>query len=183
MFGFQELCCSPERLWGRLGADWCGKLDGAFRSSFRNHLKDVPEAISESQHAACSRCESGGRGVGGSGPSPTTSDSSPVLTIHPESSIHTQRVISSAQDRSLPLPEFPRGPPVFPGVSTSLRQQTRGGRMSFSDFSFLPGRRRARGCVPGAHLHPHSLHSGLSVLHFPFCVFDCFCVGHHRPAP
>lgn len=51
-----------------------------FRSSSRNHLKDVPDAIAESQHVTYSHCELGGHWMGGHlQPSPA-SEVLPVVT-------------------------------------------------------------------------------------------------------
>uniref|UniRef100_A0A8C9D706 T-box transcription factor 19 n=1 Tax=Panthera leo TaxID=9689 RepID=A0A8C9D706_PANLE len=55
-FEIKDIECFAERIWGRLSAGlveyarwpWCTFL------SFRNHLKDIPEAVSESQHVAYS---------------------------------------------------------------------------------------------------------------------------------
>lgn len=62
----KDIECFAERIWGRFSAGlveyagwpWCTFL------SFRNHLKDIPEAVSESQHVAYSHCELGGQWVG-----------------------------------------------------------------------------------------------------------------------
>lgn len=105
-FDFQEWRCSP-----RFGATWRGRVcwldsHGALPSSSRNHLKDIPEAISESQHVACPHRELGELGVGGAW--------GDTRSQHPHSRL------STCGDRR-PVPNLPSPPSgLFLPLKTSL---------------------------------------------------------------
>lgn len=104
---FQETNgCSPKRLGAGLVPS--AGQPRAFRCSSRNHLKEVPEAVPEGPHVACSHRESAGHRVGGRRPG------------LPREPVVTQQVLASPQDKSVSPPGCPERTCV-PGGSRRSR--------------------------------------------------------------
>lgn len=89
---------------------------GALSLSFRNHLKDIPEAVSESQHVAYSHCELGGHWVDAGWDAPGGDTGARLYLLGSRASLETQKVISSTQDMCVPFPEFPERAGVPQGL-------------------------------------------------------------------
>lgn len=121
--------CCPGRLWGH----FVQHSHAPFASSSRNHLKDMPEALSESQHVAYPHCEWGGAGRGpGAAPegAPATrrfSTCGECCGLLP-SFCQDCTDYSSQSRQGCVLSRIPRG-------LTNRRQEIRMGRMSFLDAS------------------------------------------------
>ena len=113
-----------------------------FHCSFRNHLKDIPEAMSESQHVTYSHCELGEPWIGGAwgtlGASPPHSDFLPVMTASGLFPIVYQEptVISPTQDKYMSFQELPGRTTAPGGVYTNPRQETKMEIVNFFDSHF-----------------------------------------------
>lgn len=93
---------------------------GTLSLSFRNHLKDVPEAVSESQHVAYSHCELGKHWVGCAwgalGAISHHTQTLRVASAHGPFQGSSQDSTDKTQDKCMPFPEFPERTSVPEGL-------------------------------------------------------------------